>query len=117
MAASPSLPGAAIASGFPFLCLMARTCRCRGSRAGSSPLAYPTNASVAQRRWSAVLSEFPRAAGHPGTPGRVSARIGRRHRLRLLAMIAEAVDGRPGRVAARGYRVGTGVALAGQVAS
>lgn len=68
MAASPSLPGAAIAPGFPFLCLMARTCWYCGSRAGSSPLAYPTNASVAQRRWSAVLSEFPRAAGHSRNP-------------------------------------------------
>lgn len=50
-------------------------------------------------------------------PGRVSVQIGHRHRLRLLAMIAEVVDGQPGRVAVRGYRVGTGVALAGQVAS
>ena len=32
-------------------------------------------------------------------------------------MIAEAADGRPGRVAARGRRVGTGVAPAGRVAS
>lgn len=117
MAAGPSPPGAAVASGFPFLCLMARTCRCRGGRAGPSPLAHPASAPVARGRRSAVPSEFPRAAGHPGTPGRASARIGRRRRLRLLATIAEVVDGRPGRVAARGYRVGTEVALAGRVAS
>lgn len=117
MAASPSPPGAAVASGFPSPCLMARTCRCRGSRAGPSPLVHPASAPVARGRRSAVPSEFPRAAGHPGTPGRVSARIGRRRRPRILAMIVEAADGRPGCVAARGRRVGAGVAPAGRAAS
>ena len=68
MAASPSLPGVTIASDFPFLCLMARTCWYCRSRAGSSPLAYPTNAFIAQRRWLTVLSEFPRAVSHSRNP-------------------------------------------------